>query len=146
MGIWRSIKHTLSRNRAQVFRDSVSAGEATRDEVLRLSRADLEGERGVSGTLWAAAQDGRGGLPVDPVSDALSGVEWFAAVDLMRRSGGQVPGLEQAVKLPILSTEWSIEGESDELRELVRANLLDDSDDTSMSTTWADVLRRAINC
>lgn len=146
MGIWRSIKHTLSRNRAQVFRDSVSAGEATRDEVLRLSRADLEGERGVSGTLWAAAQDGRGGLPVDPYNDALDGADWFRVVDRMRRSGGVVPAVEQVLKLPILSTEWSVEGESDELRELVRSNLLDDSDDTSMSTTWADVLRRSVNC
>lgn len=100
-------------------------------------RADLMRELGIAGGGYES------GLPVDPYNPELSGPEWFAKVDEMRRSGGHCSAVESVITLPIVSTEWTIDGESEELVDLVRGNLLDDTHELSMSTTWSDVLRRA---
>lgn len=115
----------------------VSAARAGAMVFAEPKRADLLRELGIAGGGYES------GLPVDPYNPDLSGAEWFAKVDEMRRAGGHCTAVETVITLPIVSTEWTVDGESEELVELVRGNLLDDTHELSMSTTWSDVLRRA---
>lgn len=93
--------------------------------------------------IGVAGDEYQAGLPVDAANSEMSGPAWFQKVDLMRRTGGYVEVVSQVITLPIISTEWDVQGDREDLVEFVRTNLLDSTSDTAMSTTWQDVLRRA---
>ena len=92
----------------------------------------LDREIGVSGERWD------GGLPVDPYNPDLAGAAWHAKVDEMRRVSGGVQAVEFCVTLPIMDTQWSVEGPSDEIVGFVEYALFE-----AMSTPWAEVVRKA---
>jgi len=97
------------------------------------SKQQLLSEIGISGDTFEDT-----GLTVDPWNDQLDGQEWFEKVDEMRRACGPVQAVEFGITLPVADTEWSVEAESDELREFVEYALFE-----APSTPWPDVIRRA---
>jgi len=56
-------------------------------------------------------------------------------VEEMRRSDASVKGVLNALKAPILSTKWQVEGENDEIVDFVKDNLF------KMERCWLDFLR-----
>ncbi|MBI2301794.1 MAG: hypothetical protein HYU66_23060 [Armatimonadetes bacterium] len=98
-----------------------------------VSRADLSRELGVPGTLWA------GYNPFDAYHPELQGPTWCSTVDEMRRCG-PITAIELCITMPIAETEWRIECDSDELKELAEQALFSSD---GLSTTWSDVIRRA---
>lgn len=59
-------------------------------------------------------------------------------VETMRRTDATVQAVLSALKTPILSTEWRIESEDEEIRQFVEDNLF------GMERTWKEFLREAL--
>jgi hypothetical protein len=64
-------------------------------------------------------------------------------VEDMRRSDGAVKGVLNAIKAPMLSTQWYIEIASDDPKDQEIKNFVQDNIDT-MQRTWKDFLREAL--
>lgn len=110
------------------FRPNVSGERAFAEP----NRGTLMREVGISGDSYES------GLVADPYNPALDGPEWCDKVDEMRRACGPVQAVESAITLPIADTEWSVEAQSDELRDFT-----DYAVKEAPSTTFSDIIRRA---
>lgn len=118
-------------------REVIRSAAAPDEPATEIPLKDLLQELGLSGTAFEE------GLPIEPATANLDGPEWFAKVDEMRALSVPVQALELCITLPILDAQWSLDGGSDELRELFERNLFGETDNESMSEPWPEVLRRA---
>jgi len=60
-------------------------------------------------------------------------------VEQMRRTDSTIKGVLNAIKAPILATEWRVEGGDDKVREFVEKSLF------GMKRTWKEFLREALS-
>lgn len=116
----------------QAFADPARQARAAAVVPLPFAK-EMAREVGVPGTAWS------GWTPFDSYNPNLQGPTWCAVVDEMRRCG-PITAIELCITMPVAETDWTIEGDSQELCELCELALFSAE---GLSTTWSDVVRRA---
>lgn len=107
-------------------------GAAYGDTTIGLTLDQMEQQFGDSGTArW-------GGFFNEEPSPQFRSLLRIDTIEEMRRTDGAIKAVLNAIKSPILATEWRVEGNDPEIQKFVEDQLF------NMQRSWTDFLREAL--
>ena len=116
---------------SQSMENGLSPGSYVEDPT-KLTLKQMKTVWGDSGTQrWS-------GFFYEEFNSAMRDESRVRIIEEMRRTDGAVKAALNAIKTPILATEWRIEGEDDEIVDFVENSLF------KMKRSWKDFLREAL--
>jgi phage gp29-like protein len=108
--------------------------------ATQIKKQEMTKELGSTGVLVL------GGIIQDnEYNKDLIGPEGYRTYEKMRKADSTIKALLLAVKLPIQSTNWSIEPASDDKEDVKRANFIEKQLMENMSRTWTEFVRESLS-